>query len=151
MAKRGVASLNLIGFEEVRATFDVLPEKLKKKALRPALRSGAKVIQKDAKARAPKGKYSTGRNKKYIKIKSLKRSRKSFGVKVQTGTRQELGIPRDAKGYYPFSLEYGTKKTPARPYMRPALSTNRKKATMEVGRKLKTKIDDIVRKQPKVK
>lgn len=144
----GLARLELSGFEEVTKLFETLDTKIKKKALRPALRAGAKVIQKDAKARAHK---RSGKNAKNIKVKSMKRSRKEFGVMVQTGTREELGIPADEKGYYPFSEEFGTRKNPAHPYMRPALSSKRQEATAAVGIHLQKNIKTIIMKAKKVK
>ena len=41
-------------------------------------------------------------------------------MKVQTPTREQLGIPEDASHYYPAVLEYGTSEIPARSYMRNA-------------------------------
>jgi hypothetical protein len=65
-----------------------------------------------------------------IRLQPVRASRRgnagTFGYGVRTGTREELGIPSDAKGYYPVALEYGWvdrsgNRQPARPYMRPAL------------------------------
>ena len=115
-------TLKLDGFEDVIKIFETLDEKMKKKALRPALRDGAKVIQKDAKRRAHK---RSGANRKNIKVRAMKRSRTQFGYMVRTGTRKELGIPEDEEYYYPAVEEYGGVNHNAHPYMRPALHTQK--------------------------
>lgn len=137
---QALLKLELAGFEKLAKKFETLEPKLRAKALRPALRAGAKVIQKSAKAKAHK---RSGKNAKFIKVKSLKRSRKQIGVAIQTGTRQELNIPRDDQGYYPFTEEYGTKNRSAHPYMRPALVEKRNEATRAVGKELEKRMKKI--------
>lgn len=133
--------LKLEGFEGVLKTFNKLPDRLQKKALRPALRAGTKIIQKAAKALAP---TKSGKHKKFMKIKSLKRSRDTIGMLLQTGTREQLGIPRDEFGYYPMVLEYGSKNQKKQPSMKPALERNRSKATNEIGRELGKQLNKIL-------
>ena len=134
--------LQLEGFDDVIKTFEKLDDKLQAKVMRPALRAGAKVIAKAAKNKSP---TLTGKNKRFIKVKALKRSRKTIGVAIQTGTREELGIPRDEFGYYPMALEYGTQHIKKRPFMRPALEQNRGKAILAIGKKMKGGIEKILR------
>jgi HK97 gp10 family phage protein len=127
-------TLELKGFEELITKFDQLTLKLQKKYLKPSLKAGAKVIQVAAKNKAHK---RSGKNARFIRVKALKRQRgRSVGSSIQTGTREQLGIPRSAKGYYPFSEEYGTKDTPAHPYMRPALAQKRGEAIKRIGKVL---------------
>lgn len=137
-----LVDLEITGFEHVIKQFSTLDGKIQKKALRPALRAGAKVIQKSAKSKAPR---LSGRLRKFIKVKSLKRSRGQIGVAIQTGTRLELQIPRDEQGYYPFSIEFGTKNVKKQPYMKPALREKRNEATAAVGKKLEMMIDKILK------
>lgn len=121
----------LKGFSRVTRAFNKLDGKLKKKHLRPALRAGAKVIKNAAQSLAPKDK---GKLKSTMKIRALKRSRKNFGVFIRTGTATELGIPNTpGRGYYPFTVEYGTDTQPAKPYMRPALMNNDERARKAVA------------------
>jgi len=134
--------IKIEGFEEVLKTFDTLDDKLQKKVMRPALRAGAKIIQKAAKRLSP---TLSGKNKRFIKVKSLKRSRKTIGVAIQTGTRQELGIPRDEFGYYPMVLEFGSENQKKQPFMKPALKQNHAKATNEIGKAVKSGIAKILR------
>lgn len=144
---QGIATLELTGFDEVIKIFETLEPKLKKKALRPALRAGAKIILAAAKIKAHR---FSGLNAKFLKVKSMKRSRKSIGVVIQTGTRQQLKIPGSDKGYYPFSEEYGTKDTPAHPYLRPALKENSMIALQAIGLELGRRQDMIIAKMKKV-
>lgn len=134
--------LELTGFENVLAQFNTLDDKVQKKALRPSLRAGAKIIQKAAKSKSPR---LSGKNRKFIKIKSIKRTRKSIGLMIQTGTRQQLGIPLDEHGYYPMVLEYGSKNVRRQPFMKPALEQNRAKAIKAIGKELEKRIASIVR------
>jgi len=134
--------MKLEGFEDVLKTLDTLTDKMQKKAMRPALRAGSKIIQKAAKAKSP---TLSGKNKRFIKVKSLRRSRNIVGVAIQTGTREQLGIPRDKFGYYPMILEYGSKDQKKQPFMKPALEENRVKATAAIGKKLKSEIEKILR------
>lgn len=92
---------------------------LAKKIMRKAARKAAKPLLDAARSFAP---VETGALRKGIKIRSVKRKRSSqiIGVKVQTPTREQLGIPEDASHYYPAVLEYGTSEIPARSYMRNA-------------------------------
>jgi hypothetical protein len=54
-------------------------------------------------------------------------------AKIVTGTRLELGIPIDAKGYYPAVIEYGTSKQAAKPFMRVALAQLRTHVIKKTG------------------
>lgn len=136
--------LELKGFENVLAQFNTLEDKVQKKALRPALRAGAKIIQRAAKSKSPR---ASGKNRKFIKIKSIKRKRGSVGLMIQTGTRQQLEIPLDKQGYYPMVLEYGSEHVRKQPFMRPALEQNRPKATDAIGKELKKRIEKLVKRR----
>lgn len=144
-APRGrVTSFELEGFEDVIAKLGDLPKTLEKKIVRKALRVGGKIILKEARRLAPKG--PTGKLKKTIKLKSVKRSRKRIGVYIRTGTRSELGIKKKDKGYYPFSVEFGTQFSLASPYMRPALKNNADRARKEIGKEIKKGLEIEARK-----
>ncbi len=133
--------IRLEGFHELSQAFNKLPVTLQKKALKPALKVGAKIIQADAKRLS---KRKSGDNKRFIKIKSMKRSRVKIGWNIVTGTREQLGIDKDDPFYYPMVLEYGSRKQPAYPYMRPALKNNRIHATNAIGVELGVRMDRVV-------
>ena len=134
----------LFGDRELRAAFTTLKVKNGTKVLRRALREGGRPILADAKSRAP---VDSGKLRDSIKLRAMRiRKRNRYGVQIRTGTRSELGIPSDARGFYPASQEYGWgegnsggsiaakalsaasgggRGGPARPYLRPALEGNR--------------------------
>ena len=126
------------------------------KTLYKAVSAGLAVIQKDAKARAPKsrrsyrrymshrqdgkkrakrgeGKYqvvSPGLLKKSIKRRRLTkgRSRKQDGV---TGAIYVAYPARENSfntPYYWYFIEYGTKRAPAQPFLRPAFASQKDEA-----------------------
>ena len=74
------------------------------KIARDSSRSVAKDLQAIVKAEAP---VKTGRLRKGIKVRGAKRSRQYVGSIVRLGTRKEMGIPADAKHYYPAAVMYG--------------------------------------------
>lgn len=105
--------------EHLTKQLNNLPYSLAKKIMRKAARKAAKPLLDAARSFAP---VKTGKLRKGIKIRAIKRKRSSLvvGVKVQTPTREELGIPEDAAHYYPAVMEYGSANIPARSYMRNA-------------------------------
>ncbi|MFQ5625591.1 MAG: HK97-gp10 family putative phage morphogenesis protein [Methyloligellaceae bacterium] len=102
---------------------DRLPKEAKK-IMRKALRAGARPVLKQARQTAPRG---SGALRRGIKLRSIKRTRKSIGVIVRLPKREELGIPADAKYYYPAAHEFGTKHIPAKRFLRAALYENEKR------------------------
>lgn len=94
----------VIGIREVVQRLHQVETKLERKILRKAAREAARPIRAKAESLAP---MDSGRLKRSIKIRAKKRSRRGFGVNVWTGTREELEIDSEARGYYPMSLEYG--------------------------------------------
>lgn len=121
MARVTGFDVSILGDRELAARFRSLDRKVGGKVLRPALRLAAKRIRDVARARAPQ---LTGRTAAGIRVKgSSKRGR--LAVQVVTGTREAMGIPADAKYYYPAAVELGTERMDALPFLRPALDENR--------------------------
>lgn len=89
-----------------------------------ALLEGAKPILKDMRRRAP------------VKTGAL---RKSIATKAVRGTGSVLTriIGFRAPGrYYAHLVEFGTRHSGSRPFMRPALDGNHQRSILEVGRRL---------------
>ena len=92
----------------------------------------------DENSKATKGWYVTEQGKfrkrlhlqDSIKVKAGASKKNYVERRVVTGTRDELGIPPDAKGYYPSALEFGYthaksgRQVPGRYYMLRALTDN---------------------------
>ena len=102
--------------KDVVREFQRLEKVVVRKAIRRALRASGKVVLAEAKAKAP---VKTGRHKKNIKLRAIKRKRNRIGVNITTGTRAELGISAMASGYYPRHQEFGP-----RPHLLPAFDGN---------------------------
>ncbi len=140
--------IKIAGFEDLNKNLKKLNEKVQTRITKAALKKGANVILAAAKQNTPS---DSGANHMNLKVKAIRKKRSStnIGFAIQTGTREELGIK--GKGYYPFSLEYGTKDTEAQPYLRPALEDNREKAIQVIGKALEKSIARQVKKNAKRK
>lgn len=129
------ADFSALGDKELVRRFEMLRGNMQKKYGRKALRAGAKVVQKTAKQRVP---VRTGRLKKGLKVRALKRSRKHFGVGVVTPPRASLGLWSDG-GYYPAHLAWGWKATKRRAKAQPRpsvkLATQKKARSDGMGRR----------------
>lgn len=117
--------ISVLGERELERKLAKLTAGVQRKIVRRALRDAAKPIRDAAKSRAP---VKSGRLRRNIKVRSMRRSRVRLGVLVRTGTRDEMGIPSDSPWYYPAIIEYGYENVPANPFLRGALDSNRQKA-----------------------
>lgn len=106
--------IGLIGDKKLRKAFGELEVINQRKVMRKAQRESMKPLLKAAKARAPK---KTGKLRKSLKLRALKRSRVRSGMFIRTGTREDLGIP-DGAGYYPAHIELGHEGQAPDPFMR---------------------------------
>ncbi len=119
-------AIEVTGVDPLLKVIQQFPRKLQNKALRPAVRDGAKLVLQKAKEfvpvdadghQLPGGKHL----RDTLKVRANPgRKRGTIEFRVFTGTRQELGIPADEKGYYPFALEYGSLKHQPIKFMEPA-------------------------------
>lgn len=143
--------IKVVGVDRLVSMFDSLPAKLQKKVIRPVLRNGGKKVLKRAKALVPKdadghqlpgGKHL--RNTLRLRV-TKSRSKHEISMKVATGTRKELGIPADQKGYYPSALEYGGLDWFPIPYMRPAYMQTKDEVVKTSRYEIARGIESIVR------
>ena len=115
--------IKLLGAPELQRKLNALPDALEKKIVRKAMREAIRPVLASAKANAP---LKTGKLKMDLRIRARKfKTRSKFGVQVTTA-----GGPDTP---YAAANELGTKRQPARPFMRPALHGNREQiiATMK--------------------
>lgn len=126
--------LTLLGDKELDRVLRTFPEKVQTRALRPAVRDGIKIVAKAAKAAMPRA--SGAMMRAGFKVRSMKRKKGRVGVRIYTGTREQLGIPEKAKGYYPFAVETGTAARHATPFLRPAAGAQRGPVFQAVWRRL---------------
>lgn len=131
--------IRVLGDRELQRKLNRVVDKVQKKIVRHALREGGRPVLANAQAKVPTGE---GRLKASLKLRARRARRGEFGVEVRTGTRQELGIPASATGYYPASIEYGWTHArsglpiPARSYMRAAADEQRVRALGIIGREI---------------
>jgi len=112
--------ISMLGDKELEKKLGRLEDKVQTKIMRGAMRKTMTVIKKRVVAAVP---VATGKLKaamKAQKIKSSKRSRKNKNIRISLPfpTRAELGIPADAKHYYPAAVEYGHGSVPPHSYIR---------------------------------
>lgn len=115
MARFDITMLNAP--ELVRA-LEALPDNLERKVLQRAMRDSASFLLPLARARAPK---RTGATAHTLFVRAMPRRKGRVGYLLLTGTRADLGIPADAPYYYPAAAEFGTRRQPPRPWLRPTL------------------------------
>lgn len=146
----------LTGLEDLLGVFQNLPRSSQRKAYYPSLRAGGEVV-KSAATRNLKSVSEpfTGLATKLnsLRVYNLKKYRGSFRVAVQA--RRGLVNPakrnRDGEparlGMYLAVMEYGSQKLNRipRPWIRPAIKSERLQAVEEVRKTFASKIDDILK------
>lgn len=155
-----MAGFVIEGLEDALKKMNEMAKNVSKKHVKKALREAAKVVQKSAKENAQKiDDPDTGA---YIASNIVVRAGKSQdknSSKVRIGVkgggefwRSNQQVQRKGKGRLPnpnytpvpndtrhfWLVEFGTAKTRAQPYMRPALESNTQNATDAFAEKLKT-------------
>ena len=142
-----MVDISLLGDKELQRKLQRLPYALQKKIVRPSLRAAARPMLATAKATCPE---DEGKLKKALKLHAMKsRRRDQFGIVVDTGTREKLGIPADETSYYPMSVEFGhggPHPAPAHPFLRPAFDTNKERAKRIIAREIGQRITAEARK-----
>lgn len=135
--KRSVGGvISLQGGAELMDALEALGPAMEKKVLRSAMREAAKPMLAEAKRRAP---VLTGQLRKSLKIKAMKRrSNGQVGVLIAT----EKGFFKGETFYGAFQ-EFGTKKLPARPFIRPAFESNKARAVRIVTEAIRIGLEDI--------
>ena len=149
------------GFDQLVAKLNKLgSSRTVKSSMTKVLRKVAKPLVKVARSKAPKGSRD---HKRYVKGKGgigtvivikkgnlsrsigIRNNRKSKGAELFVGPR--LGGKND--GYYAHMVEFGTKYTPAQPFMRPAIDSTESKlvrmASQEAALVVQKEIDRLSR------
>ncbi len=129
----GAVSIKLLGDKALERKLKGLVPALQKKIVRKAMREAIRPVAADAKANAP---VLSGLTQLSLKVMARKyRDRTKFGVKVST--EGLAGVPI----YYASFNELGTSHQPARPFMRPALNSNRATSTEILKREVGAAIE----------
>lgn len=131
--------ISILGDKKLQRKLRRLELAIQKKIVRQSINRAMLPVRNKAKQYVP---VDSGRLRDSIKRVSRTRRGKA-SARVVTGTRAELGIPSDAKGYYPAAIEYGTRKQSAQSFLRRAM-TELKNSTL---RKTSEFIDQYIRKE----
>lgn len=106
------AGIRLEGGKQIAKNLKAMDEKLRKKAVDPALRAGIKKFVVEAQSRAP---VDTGQLRDSIK------ARKDNKAGTRGSTVYVAGVIRSA--FYWQFIEFGTSRMSAKPFLRPAFQS----------------------------
>lgn len=148
-------SVQITGLAALERKLMALPDKLALNVMRGAVRAGAVVVQREAKARCPAGKQEFhwlgkkgSKGRWLIQAGELKRK----GIRVRLAPRKNRSVPIEywvyvSKRYWHWKfLEFSTVKMKGQPFMRPAFDTMKSKATEAIRGYAAARIDKEVAK-----
>lgn len=157
------SSTQILGLKELNEALKLLPDRIAKNVLRGAVSSGAAVIRKEAKAKAPvytgplsAGHPPPGTLKKAVYQKQIREYstlvKQTFFVGVRNGPKvnrktKEKDFSADA--FYWRWVEFGTSRMSARPFLRPAFEATKLQAVDAIKDYLTERIPREVDKLPK--
>ena len=122
------------GLGELIKNLNSLPDKLEKKVIRAAARKGANIIRDKARQNVQK---DTGNLQKSIITSGVKITGKiAFRVSLKQRKTKNSKDP-----YYGRFVEFGTSKTPAHPFMRPALDESESEVLEIVVNDIKSNLE----------
>lgn len=148
--------LKLFGDQATAKVFEQLPKAFQKRVLTTAARGGAAVIRRAARANLQaNGTIRTGLLEQSIslRVKAYKSGTVWAGVGADKGTRGRTARGRNiTPANYLHLVEFGTRHSKARPFLRPAVDNNRgpiqaavlKRAEKGLNREIK-KLDKLTR------
>lgn len=133
--------ISITGDKELQKKLARLDFALQRTIVRQSARLAMKPVKDRAQSLVP---VDSGQLKQSIKVMSKTR-RGISRISVVTGTRPELGIDPDQKGYYPAALEFGYKALNGRfiapkSFLRKALSDLQESVKNDLGQKINAKI-----------
>lgn len=148
-------SFGVTGLAAIEKRLQALPDKLALNVMRGAVRAGAVVVQREARAKCPTGKQEYHwlgkkgtKGRWLVKAGELKKK----GIRVRLAPRKKRAVPIEywvyvSKRYWHWRfLEFGTVKMSARPFMRPAFDTMKEKATEAIREYASRRIDKEIAK-----
>ena len=143
------ASFRIEGLQELDKALSQLEPRLRNKHMTRALRAGAKIIQKDMKARAP---VDTGNLKRWIRVgaRLTPRQKRNSRREIQGAAKfiyagAVRGESRDDGAFYAHFVEFGTATQPPQPFGRPAVDSNRLSVLNKIKQVLATGLKQTAR------
>jgi len=140
--------ISVLGNAELERALGGIVAKTQKTIVRGALRKEAKRVKTRVAGNIARlGLVKTGAMMKgYANAKIASAGSKNFiRLGLVNPTRAELGIPADAKGYYPMALEYGKHGVGATPFIRPAVDNNKSQSFNDIGNDIGKGIERAVK------
>jgi len=119
--------VKVTGAEEVVRRLNLMADKAEE-AVEAAAMAGAEVVRADAQKRAPRGDTERLAEGMTAELEGVK------------GTKATVRIGPDKEAFYGLFHEVGTKKMPARPFLRPALDERKAEAEKAVADELRRKL-----------
>lgn len=119
-----------------------LPQKIRGRPLRAAVSAGARVVQKEARARVP---VETGLVRDRIRVMGMKQAQSNARAESVVGVRRSSKSKKTKdKATDPFYwrfIEFGTKFKPARSFLRAAFEAKRDEAVAVIKERLAKRIE----------
>lgn len=120
-------------------------EKAVSEAIRPAAQAGAQVFYDEVKARAPRSEkmhFTKGKKKSYAPGTLQAAIYQAFDKEGSVpGSTAEYGISwNKKKAFYGRFVEFGTKRMPAHPFLRPSFEAVQHRAVDAVNERLKKEL-----------
>jgi len=142
MANDNFIDVTMLGALDVQRDLKRLEHNIQKKLVRSSLSKAMLPVRNLARSLAPVDK---GDLKASIVRKNKTNKRGIYRSSIVTGTREELGITQNNKGYYPAAIEYGYKAQngkhiPAKSFMRKALTDLRSSVIQNTANNIRTGI-----------
>ncbi len=141
--------ISVLGERDLERRLLALEPKLQAKVLGRAMRAGLQEVLQAARAAAPR---RSGEMARRLRLRKAKVRRKhGLAYYVRTGTRAEMGIPREASGYYPSAIHQGFlhkrsgKHIAARPYLKPEFDSRRDRILGTIRSALRAELDAVGR------
>src|SRR3990172_6499931 len=119
--------IKMLGEKELQARLKKIEIKMQRKIVKGAMMKAARLVL-----------VKTGRLRDSLRIRTLTGVRGAVGAKVETGTRQQLGIPHDEKYFYPAVVEYKHQS-----FLRRAVDDDRELIMSIIAREIRAGIESL--------
>lgn len=144
--------VQLTGTRELLAALEALPKELRRSVESGALRAGMAPVRKSARALLNQSK-DTGLLQKSLGL-TVKKSRKGGQYTARVGPRSGFaqvvmknGKPKKVNPVkYAHLVEYGTSRSAAKPFIRPAVEANEGRIIDEMAKGYEKGMDKVIRK-----
>lgn len=147
------------GLRELSDALKALPKKLERRVLNASLMAGGRVIEREAKLRAPQLEQPTPRRKRGTLARNIRarvgrpddghnatvivavRKLKGKAIAAFKKATGKSGANNPDDPYYWLFVELGTSKMTARPFLRPAFEAKKIEAAFEIKDRIKRRIE----------